>query len=304
MNQNKHLLESNAVDKSPFSSATLRWLTLALLLLVLSVAWLKPLDERARAETEAGLKRALVTYAVARTINGIVSVVQESTVSLQPGGLGVTLAPAQFLDPVNDLVEQFASVMLAVCVSFGIQLMLLNIGGSTAVNVALTLVVFLWLAARWREWTAPRLLSALVVGLVFLRFAVPLLAIASETTYRYVLADEYSAAQQKVEAFAEGARNTSATDSLSLAPDQAGAQTLWERIKKLPDSVDIEAKLRRTQERFESVKSWLDRTVEHVVRLMALFALQTVFLPLLFLWALVRLSSIAIGANRASRMAS
>lgn len=85
MNQNKHRLESNAVDKSLFSSATLRWLTLALLLLVLSVAWLKPLDQRARTETEAGLKRALVTYAVARTINGIVSVVQESTVSLQPG---------------------------------------------------------------------------------------------------------------------------------------------------------------------------------------------------------------------------
>src|SRR5689334_11398931 len=108
-------------------------LLVALAAVVVALAWLKPLDHKAQGQIEAGLKRALATYAIARTLNGVISVVQETGVSVQPGGVGMTFAPGQFLDPLNDLVEQVSTIMLAVCVSFGVQLILLHIGGSALV---------------------------------------------------------------------------------------------------------------------------------------------------------------------------
>ena len=60
-------------------------------------------------------------------INGVISIVQETGVSFQPGGVGITLSPGQLLDPLNDLIEQFSSIMLVVCVSLGMQLILLNL---------------------------------------------------------------------------------------------------------------------------------------------------------------------------------
>ena len=88
---------------------------------VLSCAWLAPLDAPAMQQVDAGLKRALVSFATARLLNGVISVAQGTEASVQPFGVGVTFAPGQILDPVNDLVEQFSHLMLAASVAFGVQ---------------------------------------------------------------------------------------------------------------------------------------------------------------------------------------
>ena len=75
-------------------------------------AWLAPLDAPATEQVEAGLKRALISFAAARALNGVISVAQGTEVSVQPLGVGVTLAPGQLLDPINDLIEQFSNLML------------------------------------------------------------------------------------------------------------------------------------------------------------------------------------------------
>src|SRR5690349_11898669 len=104
-----------AVSPEPAARRAARhWLLLAAAAAIVALAWLKPLDHGAETHVKAGLARALATYAVARTINGVVSVAQETGVAVQPGGVGMTFAPGQLLDPLNDLVEQVSSVMLAV----------------------------------------------------------------------------------------------------------------------------------------------------------------------------------------------
>ena len=45
------------------------------------------------AQVDAGLKRALATYAAARALNAVISVAQGTEVALEPGGVGVVLAP-------------------------------------------------------------------------------------------------------------------------------------------------------------------------------------------------------------------
>ena len=83
-----------------------RWLFTLVLLLVGVLSVTPFMDNRAAGDYEQLFQRAFVTFALARTINGVISVVQGTEVALQPAGVGVTLTPGEILDPVNDLVER------------------------------------------------------------------------------------------------------------------------------------------------------------------------------------------------------
>ena len=82
-------------------------------------------DRQAEEYVEASFQRALAAYALARGLNMIISVIQESTVDIQPLGLGVSAAAGQILDPINDLVERFSWVMLVSLASLGVQKLLI-----------------------------------------------------------------------------------------------------------------------------------------------------------------------------------
>lgn len=271
------------------------WLLLAAAALLVAVAWLKPLDVGAERHLKAGLKRALATFAVARTINGIVSVAQETGVSVQPGGVGMTFAPGQLLDPINDLVEQVSSVMLAVSVSFGIQLILLHLGGSALVSAALSTAVLFAGVRWWQRRPIPRWGWRLLVVTIVVRFAVPLAASGSELAYQYAMADEYTAAQNQL----EGAQSAAAPESAGQSrPGASAPQSLWEILKSVPKWGETR---QDTQERgrIEQIKARLDGAVEHLLRLVAIFVVQTVLLPLLFIGLLGRVLSALLLPRRA-----
>jgi len=80
-----------------------KWALSAVLILLVALAFQGGMDSAGRNYTEQGFKRALITYGIARGLNGVISVAQGTEVSLQPAGVGVTLTPGQILDPVNDL---------------------------------------------------------------------------------------------------------------------------------------------------------------------------------------------------------
>ena len=131
------------------------------ILLVLAVAaivlgaWLAPIDAPASDRVDAGLKRALASFATARALNAVISVAQGTEVSAQPLGVGVNLAPGQALDPVNDVVEQFANLMLAASVSFGVQKMLIGGSGYWLVSVPLTVAIGVfssWVMLRMKSF--------------------------------------------------------------------------------------------------------------------------------------------------------
>ncbi len=135
-------------------------------------AWYPPIQDQANAQVDAGLKRALISFASARTLNAIISVVQGTEMSVQPFGVGLTLTPGQVLDPINDLLEQFSSLMLVASVAFGIQKILLAVGGHFAVSAVVSAVLILWawlaLSDKSVTWV-----SRLVLVLLMIRFAVP-----------------------------------------------------------------------------------------------------------------------------------
>src|SRR5512139_1881714 len=86
------------------------------------------LDESAQVYVDQGLKRALVTFATARTLNAVLSLAQGTQVSAQPLGVGVQVGLGQLLRPINEIVGQFADLMLAACIAFGAMEILIRVG--------------------------------------------------------------------------------------------------------------------------------------------------------------------------------
>jgi hypothetical protein len=162
-------------------------------------AWLAPLDPPAAAQVDAGLKRALLTFATARALNAVISVAQGTEVSVQPLGLGVNFAPGQILDPVNDLVEQFSNLMLAASVAFGVQKALIGIGAWWPVSLALTAAALGWAGLRLRGGVAPQWLCGMLVVLLMVRFAVPAATLGTDGLFRIFLAADYADSQQIID---------------------------------------------------------------------------------------------------------
>ena len=206
----------------------LKQLLISLLMFVcLFFAHQRSLDEYAESYTEQGLNRALVTFAVSRSLNGIISVVQGTEVAVSPAGIGLNFAPGQILDPINDLIERFSWIVLASGTSLGIQRLLLEITSSTGVTWLLSLlllimIVTLWLPKVTKEEYAGyiSMLGKALLFIVFLRFSIPVIAIANEALYLNFSEQKYAQAQVTLEASATTLQNINDDSSVSVIPSE------------------------------------------------------------------------------------
>ncbi|MDP1739507.1 hypothetical protein [Polaromonas sp.] len=249
-------------------------LALAMGTLVLC-SWLAPMDAPAMAQVDAGLKRALVSFASARVLNAAISVAQGTEALVQPFGFGVTLAPGQVLDPVNDLVEQFSKLMLAASVVFGIQKVLISMGGYWPLSVLLTGAVLGWGWCCWCGLRPPAWLSRLLVIVLMLRFAVPVVTLGSDVLWQKFLAADYQSSQQLIGSASGQVQQLG--PNMPIAPDNAGL------IDKLKGWVAKNADVKKN---FDDLKQAAEQATEHIIKLIAVFMLQTLVLPLLLLWAM------------------
>jgi hypothetical protein len=290
------------------------WARLGALLLIALLAATPFLDRLALREYEGLFQRALVTFALARTLNGVISAVQGTEVALQPAGVGVTLTPGEILDPVNDLVERFSWIMLGATVSLGLQDVLLDVSGWWPLRMCVGLLSLLLGWRLWRRSAAgPDHASGsggawiwrVFWGVLFLRFAVPLALIANEAVYDLFLAERYaessaaiSEANQTLETLREetvGDRpNEPAAEAAGAPP--AGAAEEPAKPEGLLDALfgSVERFGRQTaasldwEARLERFQAGAEELLEHLIQLSVVFILQTGVLPLLFLWALLQ----------------
>lgn len=265
----------------------------AIAAVMLVAAWLPRLDVLATQQVDAGLKRALASFATARALNAVISVVQGTEVSVAPGGAGVVLTPGQVLDPVNDLVEKFSTLMLAASVSFGIQKVLIMIGGSWMVAALLTLAVLARVLLYLRQLHPPPWLTSALVVLLMVRFAIPLVTLGSDALFQEFLVGDYQSSQQGIDS-ASGQIGKS--ESLgSVTTEANGDQGL---VAKLKDWWSRNADLGT---RLEKLKQAAEQATDHIIRLIVIFLLQTLVIPLLLLWALYGVTSGALTGHSARR---
>lgn len=264
-----------------------QWILCIVLAGAVACAWLRPLDDSAARQVDAGLKRALVSFASARALNAVISVVQGTEISIQIAGFGPNFTPGQALDPVNDLVEQFSTLMLYASVSFGIQALLIKVGGWWGVSLALTAAAAAWTWHAWRPLPAGRWIARVLAVLLLARFAVPLAVVGSEAAFQFVLAERYQADQARIDA------SLAKLTRLALPMNEPRpGEGVAERFKRwLAQGSDVAAEVSR---RIDELKTLAGDLVEHVVMLVAVFLLQTLVLPLLFLLLLARAARAAL----------
>jgi hypothetical protein len=254
-----------------------------LLLALLGLSWLPALDRFAGGSVDAALGRALTAFAIARGINGAISVAQSTEVAVQPAGVGVSLRPGEILDPVNDLVEQFSTLMLTASASLGLQKLLVGISGWLPLKVALSVAVLAWIFLRWRgPGRVPAWLHTTTLMLLALRLAVPLAALASEAAWHALLADEF----ERSSAALDDTRSLLAQqgEALQLKP-QPEDTSLLGRARAWLDEAGQTLDVGQRLADFEATATTATR---HIVNLAAVFVVQTVLLPLGFLALLLR----------------
>ncbi len=323
----------------------LKYLLVLGLILVVILAWTGSLDASAKKEIDAGLKRSLVSFTVARGLNALISVAQGTEFSIAPVGFGVTLAPGQILDPANDLIEQFSELMLYASIAFGILKILVTIGGYWIFPTMLTVLAVLWGGLKISGRHPSPLLTKMLIAVIFVRFSVPLVALGNEFVYKQFLEKEYqenqlaletgqsqleslgSAASSVPEAniepvttnsagFSNGKTTvTAAVQGAAPMPVQATADPSTSSAEKTEKSKLAEAaasvltyiahvkeavvalpqKLGQVSQKYdpsayvEKLKELTAKFIDHVINLIVVFVLQTIVIPLIFMWGLYRL---------------
>ena len=233
---------------------------------------------------EAAFKRALVTFAVARTLNGVISVAQGTEVALEPGGVGVNFTVGQILDPINDLVEQFSSVMLVAASSLGLQNVLLNMTGWWGLTAFLIVAGVALLVTQWWPSTSRSKFATVATRVfliaLFLRFAIPVLVVGTSLVFDTFLASEQDAATSALKATSSQIEALNQDDTPELPADATLLDKLGTMIDESVESLNV-------SDRLEKLKDSASNASEHIVNLIVIFVLQTIILPLVFLWLFV-----------------
>lgn len=246
----------------------------------------KSADAAGVSYVDAAFDRALIAFALARATNAIISIIQDSEIDIAPAGVGVTIAIGEALDPINDMIERFSWVMLVSLVSLGIQKLLIEISPWISVKLILLPALLMILAGLWCRFDWSQRLKVYGYRLIFLallvRFCVPAVAMLNEQVYGLFLDQHYTTAVVGIEQGNTALRNM---DPLSDNLESKKTEGLWEEIKRGAGKVGGFADL---QHRISRMKSRMTGMIENLLKMIAVFILNTVILPVGFLWLIAR----------------
>ena len=263
-------------------------------------------DSKAVAYIDQSLQNAGAAFLLARGFNAVVSVFQESELQLEPAGVGVSLALGQALDPINDLVERFSWVMLASLTSLGIQKFLIEITPFLSIQVLLLLALSALLAGLWQAKRTPvdfsQIGRILLLSAIVLRFAVPAMAFLNHQVYVSFLAERHDQSVARLDQstrMLESYALDDTTDRVGVQREDADTgdpqgwfgnakETFSQAIEQGKVFFDVKTK-------FTAVKSLAQEMVDTVIDLIVVFTLNTIVLPLIFLWGIVKLGRLICG---------
>ncbi len=247
----------------------------------------KRADEVGRTYVDEAFDRALIAFALARAANAVISVIQDSEVDISPAGVGVTIAVGEVLDPLNDMIERFSLVMLVSLVSLGVQKFLIEVVPWFSLKFLLAPSLMLFLVGLWKQhpWsgTISSLARRLLILALLLRFSVPAVAIVNEQVYQLFLNQQYVEAMDGLQ---QGKQTLSEFTSLS---DRQGSSTETGFIASLKATALQFQAATDLRQQIERLSEKLGAMVRDLLSMIVIFLLNTVLLPLTFLWGVYKL---------------
>ena len=243
----------------------------------------RTLDRGAQEATDRVFRQALLTYAAARSLDAAVSLAEGTELALEPGGIGVTISAGEILEPLDDLVEQFSSLMLVSTTSLGIQSLLLRASAWGFLTGLLVVVLAARVASLFLSDRIPSRLGTILgkaaTLLLLARFAVPAYALGTTWVFERFLQPGQEEAVLALEETSGDVREMERLDAEDVEPGLAGRVSRW--FSGALERLDV-------TERVEALRERVGEAVDHLVHLMVVFVLQTLVLPVAFLWVLSR----------------
>lgn len=253
------------------------------------------IDSASTEYIDDALVRAATAYALSRSFNAVVSVFEESHLQLEPAGIGVSLALGEILDPINDLVERFSWIMLASLTALGIQKALVEIGPWFSIAIMLPMALGMLLIGTFPlgSWSQriSYLGSTIIVGVILVRFAVPVMAFLNQQVYISVLENTHNEAIGEVSLEIGKLKNEIPDLKTSpSAPNRNPSQNLWDKTKEaLNRTLEQSKEMVEIQNKINKLKDVTTGLIDRIVDLIVVFVLNTIVMPLLFLWAIAKL---------------
>jgi hypothetical protein len=283
------------------------WFIVTTIMVLVFVSWQGKADDYSKTYINDSLQGAVVAYAGARTLNAGISVLQSTDVGV--GFASITIG--QSLDPINDLIEDFSSLLKWAIGSLLIQKILLNVISDLGFNLLLSgaglwLIVDLIWPSRFSIQVRKFVLSILVirfalVAAVLCNSLVDQLYLERELTQNIAAINELSAfVNDKPEQYTlikdtdgslldgptldstdgalgllgKWAQNTADVVEDSIVSTTDGIVNGWNGIVS---TLDISV-----------LKEKTDAAIENILQSMAIFAFKSILMPLLFLFAILR----------------
>jgi len=236
-------------------------------ILMLAVSSLDSLRTLGQLHLENAGERALAAFAVARTINGVISVLQEVEFGVSAVVVQTGFQPGQILDPINDLIERFSNAALIAATILWSLKLLGDLMLLPWLPLGLLLLLFLRLGLEHCAACSDlnQLLMRLVrLGIVVWGFAALTPWVIDAIHRSDIIQDQYLHATAEME---------SASQQLKILGD---TEDLW--------AFD-EDKVRGA---LSELKDMTDRLSEQAIVVLAVFMFEVLMVPLAIFWVTSR----------------
>ncbi len=244
------------------------------------------LDSKADAYFSEAITKAGVSYATCRVINATVSIIKESRLELEPGGVGLSLAVGQILDPINDMTERLSNVLVMAITSLGVQELTYELSLTLAPPVFAVFLsvisILLWFPNN-RIIRLQKVTMSILLLIGIARFCLPLSSIANEFLHDNFFSGKIIDANHEL---ALGVADLEKLKDISL-PEYDGfmeavensASFLKQKSILFKDAVAVTVSNRGT-------------IIENLLRLtflyVGVFLIQVIILPLFIFWILLK----------------
>ena len=224
------------------------------------------LDEYVDDYTNNSIKDAALTYATARGINALVSVLQSSEVE---AGVIVTgsVTIGELLDPLNDMIERFSTVMTWVLASLAGQKVLLLLASH---ELFLYLVAVLGISALLLLFYGKPRAQSLVVRsflvVVFIRFALGLVVALNSGVDYLFLDEQLQINTAEIENFQDNLMSLDTSEELDELGIRESAIAFWEGLS------------------MDELSRKVSEGIENFINLVAIYLLKTILFPLGFFY--------------------
>jgi len=242
-------------------------------LALVAIAWAQPLTGTGTRYLDRSIREGVSVFVGARAVNAAIAVVKGTEIQVEPFGVGAVVAAGAVLEPLDDLLERFTWVLFGALAVLAAEKVLLALMSALTVKIALSVLALpvLVLSGRRGGAGASGRVAVRVFGVAMLiRFAPVLVVLASQGVYLAALSGPLDDASRALHA------QTSGVQEIARTREERGSV-----VDQLQDQAKV---LTRVRQALETLKQGFDRIVEQVARMVGIFLLEVVVLPLGFAW--------------------